>query len=102
MTLRECVNTKFELVNKTADDSNAVLEWLEEALSIKADDEVSEEEIECICDRHWESTEDGMFNWLHDGDETPAEIYNASWVTEIDQVLVLEDGSCYFWYEIYN
>ena len=42
MTLRECVNTKFELVNKAADDSKAVLEWLEEALSIKADDEAIE------------------------------------------------------------
>ena len=43
MTLIECVNVKFELVNE--DDSKAVLEWLEKALSIKADDEINEKEI---------------------------------------------------------
>lgn len=96
MTLRECVNSKFELVN--SEDSQEVIEWLEQAMEIDAGDEITNSEVEFICDRHWEPTEEDMFDWIHDEDENPSEIHSASWVTELDNVLVLEDGSCYFWY----
>ena len=101
MTLKECVLNKFELVNE--DDAVDVIAWLEEAMGISEDEEVTEDEIESICDRHYEPSEEDMFNWIHDdGDETTSEIHNASWVDKLDNVLVLEDGSCYFWYEINN
>lgn len=101
MTLKECVLNKFELANE--DDAVDVIAWLEEAMGISEDEEVTEQEIESICDRHWERSEEYMFDWIHDGgDESPSEIHNASWVDQLDNVLVLEDGSCYFWYEINN
>lgn len=100
MTLKECVNNKFELAN--SNDSSEVIEWLKKAMKINADDEITDKEAEVICDRHWESTEEDMFDWIHDGNESPSEIHEASWVTELNNVLVLKNGSYYFWYEIYN
>lgn len=101
MTLKECVLNKFELVDK--DDADKVIDWLKEAMGVSEDEELTKAEIESICDRHWEPSEEGMFDWLHDGgDESPSDIHNASWVDELDNVLVLADGSCYFWYEINN
>lgn len=101
MTLRECVLNKFELYSE--DDTVEVIAWLEEALGISEDEEVTKKEIEIICDIHYEPSEEDMFDWIHDdGDETPSEIHNASWVDQLDNVLILEDGSCYFWYEINN
>lgn len=100
MTLKECVLNKFELCNE--DDAIEVIAWLEEAMGISEDEEITESEIESICDRHYEPSEEEMFDWIHDGNESPSEIHNASWVDALDNVLVLEDGSCYFWYEINN
>lgn len=101
MTLKECVLNEFELYDE--DDAIEVIAWLEKALGISKDEEVTEKQIESICDRHYESSEEDMFDWIHeDGDETPSEIHNASWVDKLDNVLVLKDGSCYFWYEINN
>ena len=101
MTLRECVLNEFELYSE--DDAVEVIAWLEEALGISEDEEVTEKEIDIICDSHYEPSEEDMFDWIHsDSDETPSEIHSASWVDVLDNVLVLEDGSCYFWYEINN
>jgi len=99
MTLQECVKTKFELVDK--EDIKEVVGWLENALGISSNAEISDELSEVICDRHWEDNEEDMFDWIHDGDESPTEIHQASWVTELDNVLVLKTG-CYFWYEVNN
>lgn len=101
MTLKECVLNKFKLHSE--DDAVDVIAWLEEALGISEDEEVTEGEIESICDSHYEPSEEDMFDWLHeDSYELPSVIRNAPWVDELDNVLVLEDGSCYFWYEINN
>ena len=100
MTLKECVLNEFELVRE--DDAIDVIAWLEEAMGISEDEEITEVEVENICDRHYERSEENMFNWIHDGDESPSDIHNALWVNELDNVLVLEDGSCYFWYGINN
>ena len=100
MTLRECVLNEFELYSE--DDAVEVIAWLEKAMGISEDEEVTEKEIESICDRHYEPSEADMFDWIHDGDESPSEIHNASWVGELDNILILENGSCYFWYEINN
>lgn len=100
MTLRECVENKFELVD--LEDAEQIINWIAKAWEITSDTELDKNKIDCICDRHWESSEEDMFDWIHDGDESPSEIYMANWVTELDNVLVLNDGSCYFWYEINN
>lgn len=101
MTLRECIENEFVLVKKGYKED--VISWLEEAMGIDAGDEITSSEIESICDRHYESSEEDMFDWIHDsGDESPTDIHNASWVDELDNVLILNDGSCFFWYEINN
>ena len=101
MTLKECVLNEFELVRE--DDAIDVIAWLEEAMGISEDEEITEQEIESICDRHYERSEEDMFDWIHeDSDESPSDIHNASWVDNLDNVLILEDGSCYFWYGINN
>lgn len=101
MTLRDCIKTEFELVNE--EELEEVVNWVCNAWKCEADNELTESEIEIVCDRHYESTEEDMFNWIHDSDsETPTEIHNAPWVTELDNVLITSNGGCYFWYEINN
>ena len=101
MILKECV-TNFALVHEN--HKEPVLKWLSEALEINVNDDVTDRIIKHIHDCHYEHTENDMFDWLHNSDdyETPSTIHNAPWVTELDNVLVLEDGSCYYWYDIYN
>lgn len=99
MTLRECVEQKFELVSK--EDIEEVINWICKAWDCDENLELTENDVEVICDRHYEPSEEEMFNWIHDGDdESPTEIHNASWVTELENVLIVKNGGCYFWYGI--
>lgn len=101
MTLKECVLNVFELASEK--DVTQVITWLEEAMGILEDEEITDTEVNNICDRHYEPSEEQMFDWIHeDGDESPSYIHNASWTSELDNVLVLKNGGCYFWYDIYN
>jgi hypothetical protein len=101
MTLKECI-IDFELIHEKHKEN--VLKWLSEALEINENDDVTNRIIKHIHDCHYEQSENDMFDWLHNNNdyESPSTIHNAPWVTELDNVLVLEDGSCYYWYDIYN
>lgn len=101
MTLKECVEQKFELANK--EDFEEVVNWICNAWGCAEDEKLSDEDIEAIRDRHYESSEENMFDWIHNGDnESPTDIHNACWVTELDNVLIVSNGGCYFWYGINN
>ena len=64
-------------------------------------DDVSKETLEKIKDYHVESSEENMFNWIHTGNnESPLDIKNAPYVEAMGNVLVLEDDTCIFWYDI--
>lgn len=62
---------------------------------------MSIETIQKIEYYHSECSEEEMFNWIHcDDKESPFEIKNAPYPEDMGNVLVLEDGTCIFWYEI--
>lgn len=101
MTLRECIKQNFEPVNK--EKLEEIVNWICHAWGCNADYELTEKEVIDVCDTHYESNEDDMFNWIHDGEnESPVEIRNAKWITELDNVLIVSNGGCYFWYHINN
>lgn len=56
--------------------------------------------VESALDYHTELSEDAMFNWIHDERESPSQIRNAKRPSEMGNVLMNKDGSCYFWYEL--
>lgn len=64
-------------------------------------EDVSGKNIKKIVDYHIESSKERMFNWLHMGeDESPFDIKNAPYVEDMGNVLVLEDGTCLYWYNV--
>lgn len=64
-------------------------------------EDTNEDTMKRVMDYHIEPSDEDMFNWVHSGgDESPFEIKNASYVEEMGNVLILEDGSCVLWEEI--
>lgn len=53
---------------------------------------------EAALDYHVEPSEEAMFNWIHDGDETPWKIRSAELPSESEQCAEI-NGYWYFWYD---
>lgn len=101
MTLKDVVEKKF--ASSCKEDRAEILQWICKAWECDEMEEMSDKDIEIICDQHYEANEDEMFNWIHDGhDETPSEIHRAYWVTDAENILICKNGGCYFWYSINN
>lgn len=100
-TLKECVTNRMPL--NSEEDAAEVLSWLENALGITKNGYVTEKQIKKICNVHFEPTEGRMFDWIHDGkEESLREYFSAPWISELENVLMLRNGGCYFWHEIAN
>ena len=63
-------------------------------------DDTTLDTVDAIKDYHIAKSISHLFNWIHNGNETPCDIKNAPYPDELGNVLVLDDGVCIFWYEI--
>lgn len=98
-SIRKCVEKTFSSCSRKTKE--AIIHWLCDAWAYTEDTVLSSEEIELVRDYHYELSEQDMFNWIHDDKDEPASsIHSSPCVAEMDNVLVLDDGDCFFWYEI--